>query len=77
EALQQAGTWRSASSGYQPKLGDIAVYAEPSPFGQHTNFVLAAKDGTLTTIGGNEPGGIRVSEHRLDRSLGLLGYGVR
>ena len=77
EALQQAGTWRPASSGDAPKLGDIAVYAEPSPFGQHTNFVLAAKDGTLTTIGGNEPGGIRVSEHRLDRSLGLLGYGVR
>ena len=29
------------------------------------------------TIGGNEAAGIRVSEHRVDRSLGLVGYGVR
>lgn len=77
EALQAAGTWRAAGSGFAPKLGDIAVYAEPSPFGQHTNFVLALTDGTLTTIGGNEPGGIRVSEHRVEPGLGLVGYGVR
>ena len=77
EALQKAGTWRSAGSGYVPKPGDIAIYDDPSPFGQHTNFVLAARDGVLTTIGGNGPGGIVVSEHRLGPELGVLGFGAR
>ena len=77
QALQRAGTWRGAGSGYTPKLGDIVVYDNPSPFGQHTNFVLSLRDGTLTTVGGNEPGGVVVSEHRLDAGLGVVGYGVR
>lgn len=61
---------------YMPKIGDTILYDNPSPFGQHVNFVLAVTPTTITTIGGNEPGGIRV--HTRDRSddRGVLGYGV-
>lgn len=77
ESLQKAGTFRGPKSGYRPKLGDIVMYDEPSPFGHHTNYVLGYKDGVLTTIGGNEFGGVKITENRITPELALLGYGVR
>jgi len=70
------GKFRLANSGYSPKVGDIMLYEDPSPFGHHTNIVLKNDNGVITTIGGNEYGKIRVSEHGLTDSTGFIGYGV-
>jgi hypothetical protein len=67
--------FKAADSGYTPKVGDIMFYDNPSPFGQHTNFVIANEDGVITTVGGNEPGGIRVVKHTTPDTVGFLGYG--
>lgn len=76
EYYESIGKFRLASSGYSPKVGDILLYDNPSPFGQHTNIVLKSDNGTVTTIGGNEPGGIRVIEHSLNDDPGFIGYGI-
>jgi hypothetical protein len=52
------------------------IYDNPSPFGQHTNIVIENTDGIVTTIGGNEPGGIRIIKHTTPDGLGFIGYGV-
>lgn len=74
--LRDTGAWHPAGSGYTPVTGDIAIY-DGSPFGQHTNYVLTLADGRVTTCGGNEDGAIRVTRHRLDDDLHLLGHGHR
>lgn len=76
EYYEAEGKFQPASTGYVPKVGDIMLYDNPSPFGQHTNFVIAVNDGTITTIGGNEPGGIRIVEHTNPDTVGFLGFGV-
>lgn len=76
EYYQTAGTFRPGDSGYQPKVGDVMLYDNPSPFGQHTNIVVQNKDGVVTTVGGNEPGGIRVYTHTTPDKAGFVGYGV-
>ena len=43
---------------YRPQPGDMVIYDEPSPKGQHVNLVLVDDDGTLTTIGGGEGRGM-------------------
>ncbi len=70
------GTFKDASSGYTPKLGDVAVYRNSPVFGDHTNIVLKNEDGVLTTIGGNEKGKLRVYVNTQKNHSGLLGYGV-
>jgi hypothetical protein len=65
-----------AGSNYSPKVGDVMLYDNPSPFGQHTNIVIKNKDGIVTTIGGNEPGGIRILEHVQKDKAGFIGYGL-
>ncbi len=76
EYLQSVGKVRLANSGYTPKVGDLMLYDNPSPFGQHTNIVLKNDNGVITTIGGNEPGGIRVFVHTDPDNAGFIGYGV-
>lgn len=76
EYYESIGTFRPVNSDYTPKVGDILLYDDPSPFGQHTNIVLKYDNGTVTTIGGNEPGGIRIIEHTLVDDPGFIGYGV-
>lgn len=68
--------FKDASADYAPKLGDVVFYDNPSPYGQHVNFVLSYENGQLTTIGGNEPGGIRISTHAIKEDPGFLGYGT-
>ena len=63
-------------SEYSPKVGDIMLYDNPSPFGQHTNIVIKNDNGIVTTIGGNEPGGIRIVIHDKNEAAGFIGYGV-
>jgi len=68
--------FESAESDYTPQVGDVVLYDNPSPYGQHANFVLRYDNGQLTTIGGNEPGGIRISTHDIRNDPGFLGYGL-
>lgn len=76
EYYESIGKLELASSGYQPKVGDIMLYDNPSPFGQHTNIVIKNEAGVITTIGGNEPGGIRIITHTEPDKAGFIGYGV-
>lgn len=73
EYFQAAG--RFADARHRPQVGDVALYAEGSPMGLHTNFVVAVDDNTITTVGGNEEGGIRVRSFTPGPAAGLLGYG--
>lgn len=73
---EQAGKFKAAQSGYSPKVGDVMLYDNPSPFGQHVNIVIKNDHGVITTIGGNEPGGIRIVEHKEADSAGFIGYGI-
>jgi hypothetical protein len=76
EYYESAGRFKAAASEYSPKVGDIMLYDNPSPFGQHTNIVIKNDSGIITTIGGNEPGGIRVFKHTQKDGAGFIGYGV-
>jgi hypothetical protein len=64
-----------ATSNYTPKVGDIMLYDNPSPFGQHTNIVIKNDNGVITTVGGNEPGGTRIVKHVEQDKAGFIGYG--
>ncbi len=75
QAFRQAGRFRPADGGYHPRVADVVLYDEPSPFGQHANFVVAVADGTLTTVGGNE-GGIAVHRFTAADDPGLRGFGL-
>lgn len=74
EYFQAAGRF-TEPDGYRPRTGDVVMYADGSPLGLHTNFVVTVEDNAITTVGGNEEGGIRV--HTLDdaETAGILGYG--
>lgn len=76
EYYGSVGKLQLATAGYSPKTGDIMLYDDPSPFGQHTNIVIKNDHGVITTIGGNEPGGIRIVEHTDRDDAGFIGYGV-
>ena len=73
---QSKGKFKSAASGYSPKVGDIMLYDNPSHFGHHVNIVVKNEGGIITTVGGNEPGGIRVYVHTPPDGEGFLGYGI-
>ncbi|MET9485756.1 CHAP domain-containing protein [Nocardia sp. NPDC006630] len=66
---------RFEEPGYQPHPGDVVMYAPGSAFGQHTNIVISAVAGTLTTVGGNEFGRISIHEFRPADVPGVVGYG--
>lgn len=71
-----AGRFKAADSGYQPNLGDVAIYRGSPVFGDHTNIVLSSENGVLTTVGGNEGDRIRIYKNAKQEYRGLLGYGV-
>ena len=76
EYYESIGRFKSGDSGYQPKVGDIMLYDNPSPFGQHTNIVIKNFNGVVTTVGGNEYGKIRVFTHKTPDTTGFIGYGL-
>ena len=76
EYYEQTGRFRSPDSNYTPKFGDTMLYDNPSTFGQHVNIVIQNNNGIITTIGGNEPGGIRIVTHEVGDTSGFVGYGV-
>lgn len=75
EYYQSAGLFEEAGNGYNPKLGDIAIYQKPSPFGNHVNIVVKNDNGTITSVGGNESNTIRVREYTPANDDFFLGYG--
>jgi len=68
-------TWHSASSGYKPQPGDIAIHGP-----NHTNIFIASSGGTVIYIGGDQghgpyPGGSIVSIEVSDTYWGdVTGY---
>ncbi|RZM24231.1 MAG: CHAP domain-containing protein [Pedobacter sp.] len=76
EHYETGGKFKSADSGYMPKVGDVMLYDNPSPFGQHVNIIVKNENGIVTTVGGNEPGGIRVFKHTQLDEAGFIGYGT-
>ncbi len=76
EYYKSTGRFRAADSSYSPIIGDVMLYDNPSPFGQHTNVVIKNNHGIITTVGGNEPGGIRVFVHTTPDKAGFIGYGT-
>ncbi|WP_078324225.1 CHAP domain-containing protein [Mycobacteroides salmoniphilum] len=60
---------------YAPKPGDMVLYDEPSPKGQHVNIVLINDNGTLTTVGGGEGRGVGLSTYVAADDSGITGYG--
>lgn len=76
EYYQQVGKFKTASSSYIPRPGDVAIYRGSPVFGDHTHLVLKNDDGVLTTVGGNEAGKIRIFVNAKKQYDGLLGYGV-
>lgn len=76
EYYEQTDRFRPADSNYTPKFGDTMLYDNPSTFGQHVNVVIQINNGIVTTIGGNEPGGIRILSHTANEEAGFVGYGV-
>ncbi|MFB7876075.1 CHAP domain-containing protein [Nocardia sp. NPDC056064] len=75
EYYQQVGRFTRGDVGYRPRAGDVVLYGPDSPLGQHTNIVLESDGETITTIGGNELGGIRVRTITLAETDDLVGYG--
>lgn len=64
-------------SEHKPQVGDLMLYDNPNSFGQHVNIVIKIhKNGDITTIGGNEPGGIRLKTHKAHLESGFVGYGL-
>lgn len=43
---------------------------------QHTNFVVAVSGDEVTTVGGNQEGGISAWRYRLPETFGIVGYGI-
>lgn len=76
EYYEARGDFRPVDSGYEPQLGDVAIYEDSPVFGDHTNIVLTVNNEVITSIGGNENGVIRVYENTERNYEGLLGYGV-
>lgn len=70
------GRFRAVDSGYEPRVGDVAIYRGSPIFGDHVNIVLKNENGMLTTVGGNENNRIRVYENTQKQYKGLLGYGI-
>ncbi|MGK8522284.1 CHAP domain-containing protein [Nocardia asteroides] len=75
EYYESVGRFVPIGSEYRPRTGDVLLYGEASPFGQHTNIVLQADGGKVTTIGGNEYDEIRIHRFALEDVPGLVGFG--
>ena len=70
-----ASVGRFEPAGYHPQPGDVVLYDEPSELGLHANVVVAVNGSTLTTVGGNQPGGITVRTFETGPDAALLGFG--
>lgn len=76
EYYKQVGRFKDITSGYTPRIGDVALYRNSPIFGDHTNIVLKNDAGVLTTVGGNENNTVRIYTNEKKNYTGLLGYGT-
>ncbi|KXP13125.1 cysteine, histidine-dependent amidohydrolase/peptidase [Tsukamurella pulmonis] len=75
EYFQREGRLRPAD--HRPTPGDVVLYAPEHPaMRQHTNFVVAVSGDEVTTVGGNQEGGISAWHYRLPETFGIVGYGI-
>lgn len=69
------------STKYTPKVGDVAIYigaqtSDPSSQ-EHTAIVVRVDGDTMTTLGGNEGGRMRLTTQKIMEGVnGLVGFGV-
>jgi len=71
--FQEKHRWQPAGN-YRPQSGDVAIYSKGSG---HTNIVLTVEGDTMTTIGGNENGHLRIDTLKYTAGTeGLLGFGT-
>ncbi|MEV0339876.1 CHAP domain-containing protein [Nocardia sp. NPDC050713] len=75
EYYEDADLFAPIGSGYRPRTGDVLLYGPESQFTQHTNIVLTAANGEVTTIGGNEFGEVRIHRFRVADVKDVVGYG--
>ena len=66
---------------YQPKTGDLAFYIGNKTLDgrskQHVNIVLNVEGNTMTTIGGNELGRMRINTQNYKKGANnLVGFGI-
>lgn len=75
EYYRSQGRFEVVDAGYRPVVGDVVLYDNSHWVGQHTNVVVAVDGDTVTTVGGNEFGRIRV--HTLDwtSDSAVVGFG--
>lgn len=66
---------RFEPTGYVPTVGDVVLYDNSSWIGQHTNIVVAVDGDTVTTVGGNESGKIRVHTVDVQSDSAIVGFG--
>jgi hypothetical protein len=66
---------RLEPAGYQPRFGDVVLWGPDSPMGLHANIVVATEGPIVTTVGGNEEGGIRLRRNEFRADSHLLGFG--
>lgn len=65
-------TYHEANT-YTPKVGDTALYLDGRG---HTNIVISVKSDTMTTVGGNETGHLRINTQKFNKGTeGLSGFG--
>ncbi|MBL1076064.1 CHAP domain-containing protein [Nocardia sp. 2] len=76
EFYREENRFAPIDSGYRPRVGDVIMYSDSSPFNQHTNIVIAVDGDSVTTVGGNEFGKITIHEYRPADVSGLVGYGL-
>lgn len=79
EYFQSQSRYKLAGD-YTPVFGDVAIYAK-TPTNSHTNIVLSVdtKAKTMTLIGGNENGRVRIIQNQsyTPGVRDLVGFGVR
>lgn len=74
EYFREQGGFRPAD--HVPTAGDVVLYSPEHALRQHTNFVVAVSGDTVTTVGGNQPGGISALTYQRSDTRGIVGYGV-
>lgn len=75
EHYQEQGRYEPADGSYEPVVGDVVLYDNVLGVGQHTNIVVAVDGGTITTVGGNELGKIRVHDVDWAGDSAVFGFG--
>jgi hypothetical protein len=70
-----AAVSRLEPASYRPRFGDVVLWGPDSPMGLHANIVVAVDGPIVTTVGGNEEGGIRLHRNEIRPDSHLLGYG--